>query len=86
MNRRVLLLCAALSSAAISVTASQAPPSLESAGKAGAVLPRLRSLLVSHRGELVLERYYGGARATQAANIKSASKVTNSKPSGRVRR
>ncbi len=49
-------------------------PSLESAAKAGAVLPRLRSLLVSHRGELVLERYYGGARATQAANIKSASK------------
>ena len=49
-------------------------PSLESAAKAGAALPRLRSLLVSHRGELVLERYYGGARATQAANIKSASK------------
>jgi CubicO group peptidase (beta-lactamase class C family) len=49
-------------------------PSLESAGKAGAALPRLRSLLVSHRGALVLERYYGGARASQAANIKSASK------------
>lgn len=47
---------------------------LEAAAKAGAGLPRLRSLLVSHRGELVLERYYGGARATQAANIKSASK------------
>ncbi|MDP3718933.1 MAG: serine hydrolase [Acidobacteriota bacterium] len=47
---------------------------LESAAKAGAGLPRLRSLLVSHRGELVLERYYGGARATQTANIKSASK------------
>jgi len=49
-------------------------PGLESAAKAGAGLPRLRSLLVSHRGELVLERYYGGARATQATNIKSASK------------
>ncbi len=48
--------------------------SLDEAAKAGAALPRLRSLLVSHRGELVLERYYGGARATQAANIKSASK------------
>ncbi len=48
--------------------------SLDAAAKAGAALPRLRSLLVSHRGELVLERYYGGARATQAANIKSASK------------
>ncbi len=50
------------------------PLSLEPAARAGAQLPRLRSLLVSHRGELVLERYYGGARATQAANIKSASK------------
>ncbi len=48
--------------------------SLDAAAKAGAALPRLRSLLVSHRGELVLERYYGGARATHAANIKSASK------------
>src|SRR5687767_12513558 len=37
-------------------------------------LPRLHSLLVSRRGELVLERYYNGARATRPANIKSASK------------
>jgi CubicO group peptidase (beta-lactamase class C family) len=37
-------------------------------------LPRLHSLLVSHRGELVLERYYNGARATRPANVKSASK------------
>ncbi len=37
-------------------------------------LPRLRSLLVSHKGQLVLERYFNGARAIQAANIKSASK------------
>jgi CubicO group peptidase (beta-lactamase class C family) len=37
-------------------------------------LPRLKSLLVSHRGELVLERYFHGARASQLANIKSASK------------
>ena len=49
-------------------------PDLESSAKAAAALPRLRSLLVSHRGELVLERYYGGARASQPANIKSASK------------
>ena len=49
-------------------------PDLESAAKTAAALPRLRSLLVSHRGELVLERYYGGARASQPANIKSASK------------
>jgi CubicO group peptidase (beta-lactamase class C family) len=76
MNRRVLALSVALVAAALSVTASSQgpPPSLESAAKTAAGLPRLRSLLVSHRGELVLERYYGGARAAQAANIKSASK------------
>lgn len=59
----------------IPVSAAQPATSpLESAAKAAAQLPRLRSLLVSHRGELVLERYYNGARAAQLANIKSASK------------
>src|SRR6187431_1384517 len=48
--------------------------SLETAAKSAASLPRLRSLLVSHRGTLVLERYFNGARAAQPANIKSASK------------
>jgi len=43
---------------------------IEAAGK----LPRIRSLLVSHRGEAVLERYFNGARATSQANIKSAAK------------
>jgi CubicO group peptidase (beta-lactamase class C family) len=52
--------------------AAQQP--LESVAKSAAALPRLRSLLVSHKGTLVLERYFNGARATQAANIKSASK------------
>ena len=37
-------------------------------------LPRLRSLLVSQHGELILERYFNGARSKRAANIKSASK------------
>ena len=37
-------------------------------------LPRLRSLLVSRDGALVHEQYFGGARATIPANIKSASK------------
>ena len=41
---------------------------------AASELPRLHSLLVSWRGELVLERYFNGARATRAANIKSVSK------------
>ena len=48
--------------------------SLDAAGNAAGELPRLHSLLVSWRGDLVLERYYNGARATQPANIKSVSK------------
>ncbi len=39
-----------------------------------AALPRLRSLLVSRRGELLAEYYARGVRATTPANIKSASK------------
>jgi len=37
-------------------------------------LPRMRSLLVSWKGELVLERYYNGATANRVTNIKSVSK------------
>jgi CubicO group peptidase (beta-lactamase class C family) len=37
-------------------------------------LPRLHSLLVSRRGEVIFERYYNGARRDRLANIKSASK------------
>ena len=37
-------------------------------------LPRLHSLLASWRGQVVLERYFNGARATRAANVKSVSK------------
>jgi len=50
------------------------PGTLESAAKPASQLPRLRSLVVSHKGTIVLERYFNGARAAQAANIKSASK------------
>lgn len=39
-----------------------------------AVLPRIRSLLVSVDGTLVAERYFHGATAARTANIKSASK------------
>lgn len=37
-------------------------------------LPRLQSLLVSHRDELVFEEYYNGTDPTRPANMKSASK------------
>jgi CubicO group peptidase (beta-lactamase class C family) len=39
-----------------------------------AELPRLRSLLVQHRGRIVGERYWRGATRERRANIKSASK------------
>ena len=48
--------------------------SFDEAVKAATELPRIHSLLVSRRGELVLERYFNGRRATSPANIKSASK------------
>jgi CubicO group peptidase (beta-lactamase class C family) len=47
---------------------------LDAAAERAASMPRLHSLLVSWRGELLLERYFNGARATRPANIKSASK------------
>jgi CubicO group peptidase (beta-lactamase class C family) len=50
-----------------------APP-LTEALDAAAELPRLHSLLASWRAEIVLERYFNGARAARPANIKSASK------------
>ena len=42
--------------------------------KAATELPRLHSLLVSQRGELILERYFNGRRAATLANVKSVSK------------
>jgi CubicO group peptidase (beta-lactamase class C family) len=50
------------------------PPALVEAQSAAAELDRIRSLLVSWRGSLVVERYYNGARASTPANIKSAAK------------
>lgn len=37
-------------------------------------LPRIHSLLISHDGERILERYFAGRSASQPANMKSASK------------
>ena len=47
---------------------------LDAAAQAAGELPRLHSLLVSWRGNVILERYYNGARASRPANIKSVSK------------
>ena len=54
--------------------AARQQSTLDAVVESAAQLPRLKSLLVSHRGHLVLERYYNGTRAATPANIKSASK------------
>jgi len=55
---------------------AQARPTdaFEPARAAARGLSRLHSLLVSHRGELVLEHYNRGFTASRLANVKSASK------------
>jgi CubicO group peptidase (beta-lactamase class C family) len=45
-----------------------------SARAAAAALPRMHSLLVSHRGQVAFEYYAAGYRSSRLANIKSASK------------
>ncbi|MGH7833268.1 MAG: serine hydrolase domain-containing protein [Candidatus Binatia bacterium] len=85
MRRKLLisgLMVGLLSSAAISLYAIEAgaestelAPGLRArALERARDLPRLRSLLVSIDGELVEERYFNGARPSQTANLKSASK------------
>ena len=69
----VLILAGSASHAGQS-RATASAPSFEGALSVAAELPRLHSLIVSRRGEIVLERYYNGARATRPANIKSAAK------------
>lgn len=74
---RVILVCLALAWATASPEPRQGAPeqaTLEAVEKAAADVPRLHSLLVSHQGRLVLERYLNGRRATQLANVKSVSK------------
>jgi CubicO group peptidase (beta-lactamase class C family) len=60
----------------LAVPAAQAParPDLTGAARVAPELPRLHSLLVSWRGNLVLEHYARGVRSSRLANIKSASK------------
>jgi CubicO group peptidase (beta-lactamase class C family) len=49
-------------------------PDFSGAARAAATLPQLHSLLVSWRGDLVVEYYAKGRSATRLANVKSASK------------
>lgn len=59
---------------AISDVASPTNNTFAAAQIAAQSLPRLHSLLISRRGELVVEEYYNGRAASQPANLKSASK------------
>lgn len=64
----------------LQLEAGQAPPKPPLAGAAALAaaeageISGLKSLLVSFRGETLLERYYGGAGPHRTTNIKSASK------------
>jgi CubicO group peptidase (beta-lactamase class C family) len=71
MRGIVLVVVAAL---AVSGFSQAGEPPFERALAVAKELPRLHSLIVSRDGEVILERYYNGARATRAANIKSVSK------------
>jgi CubicO group peptidase (beta-lactamase class C family) len=74
---RALVLAFALAAAGPEIFQAPAPSgraSLDAIGLAAKDVPRLHSLLVSHHGSLVLERYLNGRRATQHANVKSVSK------------
>ena len=57
--------------------AAQRPPLVVDADRIDAtarMLPRLHSLIISRRGEVMFERYYNGRGRDRLANIKSASK------------
>ncbi len=71
-GRYTALILPILFLAALSVRAQPLDftPALEQARN----LPRLHSLLISHRGDLVLEHYFHGWDRYQPANLKSASK------------
>lgn len=60
--------------AAASAIATTSAIRLDDAVAAIRDLPRLRSLLVSWRGDVIFERYFNGARASQPVNVKSAAK------------
>lgn len=71
---RAAVLCAA------ALLAAPASAELEPADFAGALetarsMPRLNSLLVSHRGDLVLEQYFNGRGRDSTTNVKSVSKT-----------
>jgi CubicO group peptidase (beta-lactamase class C family) len=76
MPTRWLIAAVCLSLVSTAAFAQSAPPrpDIADAARAAAGLPQLHSLLVSWRGDILLEHYAPGRRATRLANVKSASK------------
>ena len=77
-NAAGLALIATMALASQPIQATE-PDRLEASVFEGALeeargMPRMRSLLVSHDGELVLEEYFNGQSARRPANVKSVSK------------
>jgi CubicO group peptidase (beta-lactamase class C family) len=73
--KTALTVCALGFLAAGSLLAHTPPAQdFDAARKAATSLTQLHSLLVSHKGELILEHYNRGYSATRHANIKSAAK------------
>ena len=70
ISRRRLLVASAGFAAGHALGADAVADTLQ----AGADVPGLRALLAARRGELIAERYYGGATATQLQPINSATK------------
>jgi CubicO group peptidase (beta-lactamase class C family) len=68
------LLVAVIAGAQSARGQSPSAPAFDAALAAAKELPRLHSLLVSWQGSIVLERYFNGATATRAANVKSVAK------------
>jgi CubicO group peptidase (beta-lactamase class C family) len=73
MSRLVLALILALVAGALAVSGQTGADFIE-LRRLAATLPRLHSLVVAHRGEVVFEHYGRGYSATRLANVKSASK------------
>jgi len=80
--RTFLLACVASTLCVSGLYALQHPAAVHAAQagnfgeavKAASELPRLYGLVVSRRGEIVLEKYFNGTRSARAANVKSVSK------------
>lgn len=70
----VIVVCAWIAGVPVPAAEPADPLPFAGAKRAAAELPRLHSLLASWRGELLLEHYARGRRATDLANVKSVAK------------